>query len=136
MSLQTRHSHSCSSITAVSASLYFLLNMAASLTTCNRLLSLFTALLSPPSLPPSRRKVLTVRRHPSALSLVAPGQLAWTTWDSAHFPALIIPTCSAGTGPCRSGLRRLCLRFPLFLFSHSFAPSALPEPFISSRSGL
>lgn len=45
---------------------------------------------SPPSLPRSPRKVLTARRHPSALSLVAPGRLPWTTWDSAHFPALII----------------------------------------------
>lgn len=52
VSLHTRHSHSCSSITAVSASPYLLFNMAASLTTCDRLLSLSTALPSPPSLPP------------------------------------------------------------------------------------
>lgn len=36
--------------------------------------------------PRSQRKVLTVRRHPSDLSSAAPGRLARTTWDSAHFP--------------------------------------------------
>lgn len=41
--------------------------------------------------------------HPSGLSSVAPGRLARTAWDSAHFPALIIPACSAGTGPLPLG---------------------------------
>lgn len=80
-----------------------------------------------------------MRRHPSALSLVAPGRLVWTTWDSAHFPALIIPACSAGTGPCCSGLRHLPLRlcFPLFpssppflthpLLHHCPSPPLLPD---------
>lgn len=93
----------------------------------------FHSLPSPPPLPRPQRKVLTVRRHPSALSVVAQGRLAWTTWDSAHFPALIIPACSAGTGPCRSDLRRL--RFPLSLFSHSSSPSSpppLPDPVFDS----
>lgn len=72
---------------------------------------------SPPSLPRSPRKVLTTRRHPSALSLVAPGRLPRTTRDSAHFPALII------RAPARSGLRFLPL-------SSSFLPSS------SSRSAL
>lgn len=54
-------------------------------------------------LPRSQRRVLTVRCHPSGLSSVAPGRLARTAWDSAHFPALIIPACSAGTSPCHSG---------------------------------
>lgn len=40
------------------------------------------------------------------------GTLARTAWDSAHFPALIIPVCSAGTGPCRSGLRRRHFHLP------------------------
>lgn len=71
---------------------------------------------SPPFLlPRSQRSVLTVRRHPSGLSSVAPGRLARTAWDSAHFPALIIPGCSAGTSPCHSGLRRPL--FHLLLFS-------------------
>lgn len=71
---------------------------------------------SPPFLlPRSQRSVLTVSRHPSGLSSVAPGRLARTAWDSAHFPALIIPGCSAGTSPCHSGLRRPL--FHLLLFS-------------------
>lgn len=79
--------------------IYSPLNMAAPLTTCGHVLSLFAAPPSPPPLPRSRRKVLTVRRHPSGLSAAAPGRLARTTWDSAHFPALIIRACSAGTVP-------------------------------------
>lgn len=82
--------------------------------------------------PQSHRKVLTVRRHPSDLSPAAPGRLARTTWDWAHFPALIIPVCSAGTGPCRSGLRRLLFH----LFPHLFSLSTLPERSIPPRSRL
>lgn len=104
--------------------LYFQLNMAASLTTCGLLFSLFTVLPLPLSLPRSQRKVLTVRCHPSGLSSVAPGRLARTAWDSAHLPALIIPACSAGTSSCHPGLFRPSVPpfFPPFPLSLTCAP--------------
>ncbi|KAJ8006834.1 hypothetical protein DPEC_G00111340 [Dallia pectoralis] len=43
------------------------------------------------------------RSHPSGLSPVALGTSDRAAWDSAHFPALIIPACSAGTAPRRQG---------------------------------
>ncbi|KAI4803351.1 hypothetical protein KUCAC02_006902, partial [Chaenocephalus aceratus] len=71
---------------------------------------------SSPRLPRSHRSVLTVRCHPSGLSSVAPGRLVRTAWDSAHFPALIIPACSLGTGPCHSGLHRPLFHLLLSVF--------------------
>ncbi len=76
--------------------------------------------LASPLLSSSQRSVLTVRCHPSGLSSVAPGRLARTAWDSAHFPALIIPACSAGTSPHHSGLFRPLLHLLLFFFFFYF----------------
>lgn len=103
--------------------------LATSLTTCS---SLLTFLPSPHFLLPcSQRSVLTVRCHPSGLSSVAPGRLARTAWDSAHFPALIIPACSAGTGLCHSGLRRPPLPPPPLRLPFLTSPlsSCISSPF-------
>lgn len=104
--------------------------LAACLTTCSSQISLFA--VASLLLPRSQRSVLTVSCHPSGLSSVAPGRLARTAWDSAHFPALIIPACSAGTGPSHSGLRRplshlLHLLLIFFFFLHSDSIIELPH---------
>lgn len=84
-----------------------------------------------PRLPRSQRRVLTACCHPSGLSSVAPGRLAKTAWDSAHFPALIIPACSAGTSPCLSGPSPPPLP-PLLHLNSPFAPPP-PPPLIQTH---
>lgn len=69
------------------------------LTTLLTTSSSLSSLVGPPLVSllflPSHRSVLTVHCHPSGLSSVAPGRLAKTAWDLAHFPPLIIPGCSS-----------------------------------------
>lgn len=98
---------------------------ATSPTTCSSLSSLFGPPLVSLLFLPSHRSVLTVHCHPSGLSSVAPGRLAKTAWDLAHFPPLIIPGCSAGTGPCHSSLHHPFFHLLLFslLFSRIHPPT-------------
>lgn len=79
--------------------------MAASLTTCGRVLSLFTAFPATsvgPSVPRSRRKVLTVRRHPSALSS-APGAVGEVYVGLGSFPRSDYPGLLGRSRPLALG---------------------------------
>lgn len=94
----TKHISTSSSSSTLRVFLSMFCYLPTPLTTCSLLLPHFA---SPPLSPLSaslapRGVLLAVCCHPSGLSLVAPGWLARTAWDSAHFPALIIPACSAG----------------------------------------
>lgn len=107
--------------------------MAASRTTCGHVLSLFTAFTSPQLAPPGPRGrcSLCAAIHQTCHRPLRGG---WRGLRGTRLisPALIIPVCSAGTGPCRSGLRRLLFH----LFPHLFSLSTLPERSIPPGSRL